>query len=68
MVDDPLALGVDRVRVAGAVAADDLGSWRAAGLDVDLAPPVAVAWEELRHWVRGAESQHHPPPARPPLL
>ncbi|MCB1000206.1 MAG: bifunctional proline dehydrogenase/L-glutamate gamma-semialdehyde dehydrogenase [Acidimicrobiales bacterium] len=52
VVDDPLAPGVDRVRVAGAVAADDLGSWRAAGLDVDLAPPVAVAWEELRHWVR----------------
>ena len=25
---------------------------RLIGLDVDLAPPVAVAWEELRHWVR----------------
>lgn len=52
VVSDPFAAGVERVRVAGRVADDELRAWRAAGLDVDLAPPVAVAWDELRHWVR----------------
>ena len=46
------ASGADRVRVVGHVGDDVLRGWRAAGLDVDLAPPVADARVELRHWVR----------------
>jgi RHH-type proline utilization regulon transcriptional repressor/proline dehydrogenase/delta 1-pyrroline-5-carboxylate dehydrogenase len=52
VVADPFAAGVERVRVTGRASDDDLRAWRAAGLDVDPVPPVAVAWEELRHWVR----------------
>jgi RHH-type transcriptional regulator, proline utilization regulon repressor / proline dehydrogenase / delta 1-pyrroline-5-carboxylate dehydrogenase len=52
VVEDPSAPGVDRVRVIGAVDDQELRRWRASGLDVDLAPVSAVAWSELRHWVR----------------
>ncbi len=52
LTDDPLEIGVDRIRVVGAVSDDSLRVWRAAGLDIDLTPPVADAKVELRRWMR----------------
>lgn len=52
VVSDPSAPGVERVRVAGRVSDEQLRAWHSAGLDVDVAAPAAVAWDELRHWVR----------------
>jgi RHH-type proline utilization regulon transcriptional repressor/proline dehydrogenase/delta 1-pyrroline-5-carboxylate dehydrogenase len=52
-LSDPVGEGavVDRVRVVGQVPVEQLRGWRAAGIDVDLAPPVADPWLELRHWM-----------------
>jgi RHH-type proline utilization regulon transcriptional repressor/proline dehydrogenase/delta 1-pyrroline-5-carboxylate dehydrogenase len=43
---------LDRLRVLGEVADDVRGAWRAAGLDLDSTPVVAIAEVELRRWVR----------------
>ena len=43
---------MERIRVVGVVSDDALRAWRAAGLDVDLTPPVADPKIELRRWVR----------------
>lgn len=51
-VVDAGAEDVDRVRVVGSVSDDALRAWHGRGLDIDLAPPVADARIELRHWVR----------------
>ena len=54
--DDPTQLiagrGLDRVRVLGEVDDDVRRAWRAAGVDLDSTPVVAIAEVELRRWVR----------------
>ena len=52
IVEDANATNVDRVRALGRVDDDQLRTWRAAGLDVDVTPAVADAVIELRRWVR----------------
>ena len=44
--------GLDRVRVLGDVDDDVRRAWRAAGVDIDSSPAVAIAEVELRRWVR----------------
>ena len=52
VVDDPMAPGVERIRLVGQVADDRLRAWCVAGIDVDPTPPVNDPHVELRRWVR----------------
>jgi RHH-type transcriptional regulator, proline utilization regulon repressor / proline dehydrogenase / delta 1-pyrroline-5-carboxylate dehydrogenase len=49
-LDGPV--GVDRVRAIGTVSDERRRAVRAAGVDLDESPPVAIAEIELRRWVR----------------
>ncbi len=58
LVDEPMAAGVDRIRLVGPVGqvgqvGDDVWrAWRTAGVDIDPTSPVNDPHLELRHWVR----------------